>query len=205
MKTAFMALALGIAAASFADDATVTLTTTVNLENSIFAYKNTAAGSSTQDAALLGDIPAGTYSQTISLSGDLSQFATYRYTLLSTYVNALDGHTGVVIGLNPEATTLALGNSFESVFGTNESTIVDAIKGVYSGNLFTQIASMSTLQSFANSNLSKLPLGLTGGSLVAFSSGTLAGTVTAAPVPEPASIIALGAGAAALLRRRRRS
>jgi hypothetical protein len=204
MKSIFVSLALAVTAAASADDVTVTLNTSVNLDNSIFAFEDTTPGSSAQGAALLNNIPAGSYTQTFNLNGDLSQFASYRYTLLSTYTD--DAHTGVVIGLNADAAQSAVGSSFESVFGVTESSIVSAIQGVYSGDFFTELVSLSTLQSFANDNLSKLPLGLSGGSLVAFSDGTNVGRLNAAPaaVPEPASMLALAGGAAALLRRRRR-
>lgn len=208
IKTSRLAFLLGlvsIAAASQAVDVTLTLTSTVDLNNAVFAYKATAPGLDDQNGALLGDISAGTYSATATLAGDLSQYDSYRYTLLSTYTSPVDSHVGVVIGLNPAATLDAVGNSFESVFNVAEDDIVNAINGVYDSNPFVQLLAFNTLTAFANDNLSKLPIGLTGGSLVAFSDGVAVGTVQAAPVPEPASMVALGLGVAALARRRRRS
>ena len=120
-------------------------------------------------------------------------------------MSAVDGHTGVVVGLNSASTPAATRASFESTFGTSESSIVSALQGVYSGDYSTLLASINTLNSFANANLDKLPIGLAGGSLLAFSDGVPVGTVNAAPVPEPATLAALGLGAAALLRRRRKA
>lgn len=205
MKTLLSALVLAIAASSHALDLNITLSSSVDLSNAVFAYKSTATGSSDEGGAPLGDIAAGIYTGTASVNGDLSQYESYRYSLMATYVNGTDGHTGVVIALNPATTITATGSSFETVFGTSESSIVSALQGLYSNNPFVQLASYSTLTSFAESNIDKLPMGVTGGSLVAFSNGAVVGTMNAAPVPEPATLTALGLGAAAMLRRRRRS
>lgn len=207
MKTAFVAFVLAVAAASQAVEITASLQSSVQVDDGIFAYAD--EDGSPSGALALDTIEAGKlYSETANVEGDITQYLSYRYTLIGTY----GGGAGIVLGLNPEAAANAIGTEFSTLFpGVNEASLVSSVQSSHrvlngSGS-FADLLNLGTAKNFLENNRSMFAQGLTGGSLVAFSTGQDVGTLVATPtaVPEPASMIALGAGAAALMRRRRRS
>ena len=83
MKTLLCALVLAVVASSQAIELNVTLTSSVDLIDTVFAYKATAPGLSDQNGAPLGELSAGTHSADAIIKGDLSQHESYRYSLLA--------------------------------------------------------------------------------------------------------------------------
>lgn len=209
MKRSLLPLSLLLLAGAAKADTTLTasILSTVTIGNALVAYQS--ADGSDQNAAGLGTIAAGVpYTATADISGSLTDYLGYRYTLIGTYG---EGDSGLIIGLNSVDALGAVGKSFNDVFGTSESSIVADTKSAY--KVFNKTATFfdylnaAALKSFLTDHKSMLAQGVAGGSLVSFSNGANVGTFSVVPqaVPEPATFAVLGLGALALGRRRRRA
>gem|GEM_PF-5098575 len=190
------------AVSAHADFLTATVVTTTELRDVAVVYRS--ADGSDRGIFLLDNVAAGTYSYTTEVDGTTEQYLDYRISLFATYADAIN--SGAVVGMNPVDGATAINQPFESVFSTlNENQFVASVQGLRS-DPFTALASANNLNNFTNANFSKFAT-IGEGTLLGFTDGHAIGTVTfnVSPVPEPATLLCLGGGALALLRRRRRA
>ncbi len=193
---------MALGSTAMAVDVNVNLDTTQDLSNSVLLY-NSNDGTNDFGLFLLPDIAAGSYSQTVTISGDdYQKYQTYKYTLLSNYGTG----GGVSVAMDNTAAGTAIGNSFETVFNADESTISTDLVNLRSDDALTQFLAGADLNNFFSTRLTQMPT-VGPATLIDFSNGFNGGTmtVTVTPVPEPATLLGLGAGALVLVRRRKRS
>ena len=192
-----------MAAASHAQNLfSISVTPTVTDVNKLSGlFFITTPGQSYVATALLGlDAKVGqTTTATIDTSFDT---AGIRYAILGSY-----GSSGVTLGVDPDAATVLVGRSWSEVFTNpsfSEANVRKAIdtEDILSQLYFTQyMASIRVSVNGANRDLfTNLSSDV---ALVNFSIGSRNGSARISPVPEPATMAALGVGVLAMVRRRR--
>lgn len=187
-----------LALAQYPSTAGIDLTTTVDLHDVFILYTADAFSASYETYTRIGDLTAGTHELNLSLTNPFGRpvRTTQPYAIIGA-----SGEAGVVVSFNATAAAGAIGNPWEGVFG-----------GAAEADVYRYLTSADEnyrLRSFYASYRSLFPAfsesSLPAGQLVKFSNGTSVGTVQVNPVPEPASMAALGLGAAAMLRPRKRA
>ena len=199
-RLALLAVLAAFSPLARALDLSVDVTTDYRIENTLVAYHSSDPFD--EGAALMGAFDPGTYHYDVTIDGTMDDYRDYSYTLAATYLDP-QGVEGVVIGLRPDVARTSVGLSFAEVFPgrTSEARLVELIKGSASGDWMDAFM----LRDFFTRHLDVLPLWQSGGTLVGFSRARTVGSVgiSAAPVPEPASLAAVSVGLLALRRRRK--
>jgi hypothetical protein len=155
--------------------------------------------------ANLGSLAAGgTYTTTVSTSYGTSVAGSNSGNLADFSVLATTATAGIVVGGANTTSNVDYNFHFGSR-GLNQGTIRSAIVG----NSLTGVRPLFTAGGqFDNRLYASQENGTVTGTLFNFDANgaqTRIGTYTVAPVPEPASMAALGLGIAAMLRRRKRA
>lgn len=192
--------------AAQADDFKVVVTPTSSLDNlQIFTQRKPGNLTSPPDtqalSANLGSVAAnGTLTTTVSTSYGTSPAAGNDFADFS--VVATSGSLGVIVG----------GSSFNSTFNYNDSFPAISQSAAFTAIVNGDLTNVSKLynqgRQYGNDVFASRDNGVQTGTLFAFDANgaqSRIGTYTVSPVPEPASMIALGLGAAAMLRRRKRA
>lgn len=199
MRKLVLAFALvpAVAAAQYPSSVGIDLTTAVDLHDAFILYTADAFSASYETYTRIGDLAAGTHTLDLSLTNPFGRpvRTTEPYAIV-----AASGASEVVVSLNVVAAAGAIGNPWESVFpGVAEADVYQAL---------TLPEENFRLRAFYGARRGLFPaysdLAIPAGQLVKFSDGASVGTVQANPVPEPASMVVLGLGALATLRRRAR-
>lgn len=142
------------------------------------------------------------------LASDAMKFnGVVHYTYLAVYTGG-----GISIGLDSDVANDAIANDtpYEDLLYRNrsEDDVVHDLMQVHSDDPIAVEEAVDGLTTFISGVRNLLPeihsgLKADDGVMTKFSGATYGGSISGQPVPEPASLCALGLGAAALIRRRR--
>lgn len=127
------------------------------------------------------------------------------YAFLDSYQDVAGGsHVGVA--LNPASASSLIGSDFQTAFGISESDALTAIAYIQMGLVNLNGQTISTSDANFGALFAFVPTYTPGevDPILGWSTGAQIGTVTVQSVPEPSAFAALGLGALALLKRRRR-
>ena len=203
-----LAATLVLAGAAMAQtNSTATITNVSDIAHGIFY--NQLGGQYSQE---IETSSAYTFGPGVNTFG-LSPFGTTTYLTGNVgFIGQYGGSDLVAVALRDDvaANAIANGLDFSGVFSDySESDLSAAIDAIYDNDPDNDNAADGTIFTFFHDNVELFPALGSSGTLVQFSAATFGGTFdttpVAAPVPEPSAFAALGLGALALVRRRRKA